>query len=534
MRSMRMKLTFLALCVIAVAVSSVTLFSVLSIRKEGRREADQMLLLLCETGEKNLDYYFSGVQKSAEKIAAFVEKDLDGLENEQLQRHVGRVGKYFEETAYKTNGVLTYYYRIDPAVSDTVKGFWYTNLDGEGFVSHEVTDITLYDTQDTSRLVWFTVPKYTGKSIWLPPYTTENLNVRVISYNVPIYWKGQFVGVVGIEIDYSTMAKQVESLRLYQSGYAFLNDAQGSLFFHPLLDMALLGGEDVPKAPDGLISDSTFVRYTFEGVEKRAAWLPLENGMRLTVSVPVSETGGGGQRAIRRILTVAAATLAALSVFAVYCIMRITKPLQALARAAVQGSFAPDYSRDDEVGALTKAFQRLASRAKQQDGDQDRRVYVDLLTNVKNKSAFTAAIEALQERINKKETRPAFAVGVFVCDGRKEITEWYGRDKADEYLKTVCGLICRVFHHSPVFRIGDGEFAAIIQNDDYYDREALIRALEKEAEEMCAASENLWEQPRISKGIAVFDPQIDHAAIDTVRRADKLLYADQRARKHKE
>ena len=30
-------------------------------------------------------------------------------------------------------------------------------------------------------------PKTTGKPVWLPPYITENLGARVISYNVPIY-----------------------------------------------------------------------------------------------------------------------------------------------------------------------------------------------------------------------------------------------------------------------------------------------------------------------------------------------------------
>ena len=100
-----------------------------------------------------------------------------------LDAHVERVRKYFDEVAHKTNGVTTYYYRIDPVVSDTVKGFWYTNIDGKGFTEHEVTEITLYDTKDTSKLVWFTVPKYQGESIWLPPYITDNLDKRVISYN---------------------------------------------------------------------------------------------------------------------------------------------------------------------------------------------------------------------------------------------------------------------------------------------------------------------------------------------------------------
>ena len=165
MHSLRTRITLLTVCVIVIAVSAVTLLSVLFIRGNERRESQQMLLLLCETGERNLDYYFNSVQKSVGKVAAFVEADLDGLETKQLERHIDRVGKYFEEMAYKTNGVLTYYYRIDPELSRTVKGFWYTDLDGEGFTEHEVTDITLYDTQDTSRLVWFTMPKHTGKPI---------------------------------------------------------------------------------------------------------------------------------------------------------------------------------------------------------------------------------------------------------------------------------------------------------------------------------------------------------------------------------
>ena len=143
-------------------------------------ENDQLPLPLCETGEHNLDNYFNSVQKAVEKAARFVENDLERVEPGRLQDHVDRVRRRFEELAYKTNGVLTYYYRIDPDISDTVKGFWYTNLTGEDFVEREVTDITVYDTADTSRLVWFTVPRETGAPVWLPPYVTENLNMRVI------------------------------------------------------------------------------------------------------------------------------------------------------------------------------------------------------------------------------------------------------------------------------------------------------------------------------------------------------------------
>lgn len=292
MHSLRTRFTVLTTCVVMLAVSSISFISIFFIRSNEHNNADQLLMLLCETGERNLDNYFDGVQKSVAKMSNYAESDLDGLDDASLSRHMDSVSEYFDVIASKTNGVLTYYYRIDPAVSSNVKGFWYTNLDGEGFVEHKVTDITLYDTEDTSKLVWFTVPKHEGKAIWIPPYITENLDVRVISYNVPIYFKGQFIGVIGIEIDYSTMAEQVNSIRLYSNGYAFINDEEGNLFYHPRIDITKLTNDTMPKTPQGVVSENTFFRYKYEGVEKDGAWLPLSNGMRLNVVAPIAETEG--------------------------------------------------------------------------------------------------------------------------------------------------------------------------------------------------------------------------------------------------
>ena len=536
MKSLRTRITLLTVFVIIIALSIVTVSSVLFIRNNERRETEQLLLLLCETGERNLDYYFDSVQKSVNKVAAFVEEDLDGLDDAQLARHMERAGSFFNELVYRTNGVLTYYYRVDPEVSKTVKGFWYTNLDGDGFVPHEVTDITLYDTQDTSRLVWFTVPKRDGRPIWLPPYITDNLDVRVISYNVPVYWHGRFVGVVGIEIDYSTMARQVESIKLYSNGYAFLSDAEGNLFFHPHIDVASLGGSAVPATPEGVVDSSTFLRYTFEGVKKQAAWLPLNNGMRLNVAVPLSETEGDWQRLVRVVILLSAAVLVVMSVFTMLYTKKITRPLEQLTEAAEQVNsgnydFMLTYNEDDEVGRLTRTFKRLADHMKEHINDLSRRVYVDALTSVKNKGAFSTAVDALQKLLDAHTEGAAFAIGVFDCDNLKAINDRFGHDKGDVYLKTACQLICRVFQHSPVFRIGGDEFAVILQNDDYTNRAGLVQRFEHESDAINAESTSEWTQVRTAMGIAEYDPAKDQYVIDTVRRADKIMYANKQSRK---
>ncbi len=310
MRSLRTKISFLTICVTVIAVVVVTLTSVLFIRNAEYHKSEQLLLLLCETGERNLDYYFTSVEKSVQKVAAYTEKEFTGLEDEALEEHSKRVARYFDEIANKTNGVLTYYYRIDPSVSKTAKGFWFTNLDGSGFTEHEVTDITQYDTEDTSRLVWFTVPKHTGNAIWLPPYETDNLpGVNVISFNIPVYYRGQFVGVIGIEIDYSLMAEQVDSIKLYESGYAFLTDAQGNLIYHPRINLADQADGSITAAPEGLMSESTFTKYTWDGVLKKAAWLKLSNGMRLYVSVPEKVTEGDWELLLTQVLVIEAVVL---------------------------------------------------------------------------------------------------------------------------------------------------------------------------------------------------------------------------------
>ena len=536
MHSLRTRITLLTVFVAVFAVGAVSIMSVLFIRSNERRESQQMLLLLCETGERNLNYYFDSVQKSVGQVAAFAESDLRGLETEQLNSHMDRVSRYFEKMAYRTNGVLTYYYRIDPEISKTVKGFWYMNLDGAGFEAHEVTDITLYDTQDTTKLVWFTVPKYEGEAIWLPPYITDNLGMRVISYNVPIYWHGRFVGVVGIEIDYSTMAKQVESIRLHNNGYAFLSDAEGKLFFHPKIDVTQLTEETMPEIPEGALSNSTFLRYRFEGVEKQAAWLLLSNGMHLVVTVPIAETEGDWQSLIRDILIVSFLVLIGMSVFTMYYTGRITRPLEQLTEAAQQmdrGSMRFDlqYDGDDEIGKLTRTFKQLVDRVDEHISDLNKRVFVDALTSVRNKGAFSAAIEELQAEVDSGETPPQFAVGVFDCDDLKSINDKYGHDKGDVYLKIACRLICSVFQHSPVFRIGGDEFAVMLRNEDYQNREELIRRFEESAEEICAAALNRWEEVHAAMGVAVFDPQTDSYVIDCVRRADKIMYANKQSRK---
>ena len=537
MHSLRTKITAMTIGAIIITMIIAAAFGVVAIQRLGKSDAEQMLRLLCEAGEKNLDDLFENLEQNVRIVSSYVESDLDGVSDEDLQNHLDRISDVFKRILVKTNGIVTYYYRIDPALSSSVKGFWFVNLDGEGFAPHEVTDITQYNTDDTSQLVWFTVPKATGEPVWLNPYITDNLDVRVISYNVPVYFGEQFVGVIGIELDYSAMAAQVDNITLYENGYAYITDADGMIVYHPHMSIPELEARE--KAPDGIVSSDSIVRYNYRGTEKLAFRLPLINGNLLTVSAPLSEINASWHKWITVIVIAFLALLLVFIAFIMKNSEQITKPLQKLTEAAEQideGNYdcTLDYDGKDEIGALTNTFRRVTENLKIYISRLNNLAYADALTSLRNRGAFDIMVREMQTQIDRPEGSLAFAVCMFDCDCLKQINDEYGHDKGDIYLKETARIICDVFEHSPVFRIGGDEFVAILQNRDYENREALLRLFDEKCSEKREAEMEPWKKVTVSRGLADYDPQKDKLIDDVVRHADRAMYENKRSMKRRQ
>ena len=165
--------------------------------------------------------------------------------------------------------------------------------------------------------------------------------------------------------------------------------------------------------------------------------------------------------------------------------------------------------------------------------DLNVRVYTDTLTGVQNKGGFDKYLGEIEQQIRELGNIAPFAIVVFDCDNLKRINDQDGHDKGNIYLKAASGMICSVFKHSPVFRIGGDEFTAVLQNQDFENRDALVQSFAEQSEEVNAAAQNSWEEVHVSLGIAIYDPKLDVGAGDTFRRADKLMYENKRKRKVK-
>jgi diguanylate cyclase (GGDEF)-like protein len=147
-----------------------------------------------------------------------------------------------------------------------------------------------------------------------------------------------------------------------------------------------------------------------------------------------------------------------------------------------------------------------------------KKVNTDPLTGVKSKHAYIDAEEHMDQRITDGAVSE-FGVVVFDVNDLKEINDTRGHGVGDQVIRDACRLICRCFKHSPVFRIGGDEFAAILEGDDYINRNELLDVFEK------MMSENAREgKPVISFGCALFNPLQDKSMSTVFERADEIMY----------
>jgi diguanylate cyclase (GGDEF)-like protein len=101
---------------------------------------------------------------------------------------------------------------------------------------------------------------------------------------------------------------------------------------------------------------------------------------------------------------------------------------------------------------------------------------IDALTGVKNKHAYLEAEAHMDRRIAEHRQSP-FALVIFDVNNLKKVNDSKGHQAGDKYLRDACRIICDIFKHSPVYRVGGDEFAVTAQGRDYENIEELVKAV---------------------------------------------------------
>ena len=200
--------------------------------------------------------------------------------------------------------------------------------------------------------------------------------------------------------------------------------------------------------------------------------------------------------------------------------------LQSLSEAVVKLSHD---MRDYLVNALSA--QDEAKEAQKKAIEMSEQATKDALTGIRNRNSYETEVKKLEWRI-QTEQFSKFGIAMVDLNYLKRINDTFGHEKGNEAIIKICGIVCRIFSHSPVFRIGGDEFVVILENEDYENVELRIKdfdgVLQKLKEDK---SLQPWECVSAAIGWSMFDPIIDANVDNVFKRADHNMYENKKAMK---
>ncbi len=194
----------------------------------------------------------------------------------------------------------------------------------------------------------------------------------------------------------------------------------------------------------------------------------------------------------------------------------------------------PDIDTGDELESLTDTLvtmsEELRSYVKDTMSAESKAVELrelaikDALTGIRNKTAYDNEMRKIETAHWSGELEE-FGLAMIDLNYLKKINDNYGHDKGNITIKKLCTIVCTVFEHSPVFRIGGDEFVVILRGGDYRDIDKLIDEFygvlkEQETDK----SLEPWERVSAAIGYASYGKDGNNDPVSVFKAADARMY----------
>ena len=171
---------------------------------------------------------------------------------------------------------------------------------------------------------------------------------------------------------------------------------------------------------------------------------------------------------------------------------------------------------DDEIKKERKRLRELKTEKELARRDE--------LTGVKNKTAYKELEQSVQENMDNGLDYLSFALVVCDANNLKQINDSHGHNAGDEYIRASANLLCNIFVHSPVFRVGGDEFVVFLRGNDYFYRDELMEKLRN----LVLENKQRGTGVTLASGIAEYNSETDNFVSDIFNRADKEMYEDKK------
>ncbi len=495
MHSIRFKITAITIAAILTTVLCVIAASYATLRAKNDQTSVEMMNLIGQSTKKSVENYTESIEQSIEMISNYAADALDRVilaENgaigadvtpdsrtpeqtakldEYLRSYCAKIQEIFTGVATHTHGINTYYFCVNPDISETVHGFYFARAGKTGFDEREPFDARTYDPEDMAHSTWYYTPIQRGRPSWIGPYPARSLDdLSICSYIVPLYRSGAFIGVIGMDMPTETLIDLVHSISVYETGFVCLLDEENRVIYHP--EWAMESELDsLPFSSDAFSENDSggkLIRYTVGGQERQLSFCTLANGMKLVVIAPTSEINAAWSRVARNSLLATMAIIIVFTIIITLVLRAITRPLALLTDASQRLADA-DYDVDlnykgrDEVGKLTSSFKKMRDQLKRYIEDLNHQILTDKLTELPNIRHFFNLTIAEKGRLLSEGKQPVMLY--FDILGMKHYNRQYGFESGDQLIRIFAKVLSSHFGANCVCRFSGDHFAAVAEED---------------------------------------------------------------------
>ena len=533
MKSIKTKIFVIVLSGIIAASVIVGGFGIFWSNIAVKRDSGEILDLIAQVQTQGLNSMFADVEQSSSVLSYYLIENLSASNIFQNTQNLSKCISDFKDTAWYiancTPHVISVGVKFAPGISDGKENFFWTKRNG------------VFVQEESFNDGWYSKAPLQQEGIWTEPYYNEDINEYVVSFVIPVYYYNKLIAVIGMNIDFDDIASVVNSISIYETGYAFLTDKDFKILYHRKIPAGTGLFDNVTEFKKIEIygTDLEFYKYTkITGTNSnkkknfRMSYKNLDNGMKLVVSVPAEEIDRNRNRLLLSLVLSGLAISLLVSLWSVLMSNRISRPLKELAESAkhiIAGNYDVKFTHvpDDEIGDLMGIFAFMATSLKRQFEYINGLAYLDAMTGVKNKRAFIDIRDEINAKIvesKQKNETYEFGVVVFDVNNLKYMNDNFGHKAGDTLIKSACNLIMRNFVYSSVFRIGGDEFVAVLTDKDYKNREELLVNLNNEMTASLTETSPDAYSVSLAAGMSIYNPSEDENFQSVFERADEEMY----------
>lgn len=340
------------LTLFAVLVLIIPIF--LSQKNSLKKQITQVSQLQVENVNDQIANFLENPHRTIDTVVAYME-NLDEYNRDSVE----------EFLVAQASGITEYSMLYTSSATPTCRG---------GFTFTNIHWIAPSDFDETSR-GWFIDAKANqGQVVFSNPYVDEQSKGIVVTLSKSFKnKKGEFAGVVGVDLLLDEVVALVNEVQLTKSGKAFMIDSNGIYVTNPDTEKVakdnFFSDYKLTKLESKIPADKPYLNLDDKDIYFAARKMPNLCGWTLVTIGPMDELNSEMKHNLTTLVILSIVVLVVAILISLFVALKITQPLKKIVKAMTKISSGNadlsrriKYNQNDEIGEISRSFNQFTEK----------------------------------------------------------------------------------------------------------------------------------------------------------------------------